>query len=171
MFGRVVTSTRGSTMNRVPFPTARRSIAPAGSSRTLFAVSTLRDMRPGPTSCSTATTRFSASTNTKSSGYRMPIVCTWVDGVIQSPSSEPRARVPSKPFIRAQWVLATRRRGTNSVPVAPSWSVRVSGSTRRSLSKKDSDEVLYPENGRPPDHDEEGGEDEERQREEHLDRE
>src|SRR5438034_8426248 len=72
--------------------------------------------------------------------------------------------------MRAQCVLATRRRGTRRVPRAPSWSARVGGSGRRSLSKKDRDEVLYAKNGRPADHDEERWEDEEGEGKEHLDR-
>src|SRR5262249_1103701 len=65
---------------------------------------------------------------------------------------------------------ATRSRGTLRIPFAASRSARADACRRGALSKENGYEILYPEDCRSSDHDEQRRQDEECQREEHLDR-
>src|SRR5262245_45037758 len=96
----------------------------------------------------------------------MPNMCTWRHGRIQRPSPAGSVRVPSKPRSRVQCVLAERSRSASTWPLVSSRTRYIEVASAVHLAEELGE--LDPRGTN--DDQEQGGQQEEAQREQHLDR-
>src|SRR5437667_11286300 len=104
----------------------------------------------------------------------MPNMWIWRQGRSQRPWPGSRRLVPRRPRSRAQCVCARRSRSASTAPPlatrARCTAPLIGARTARSVVHDQVDQILETQHGGPADHDEERRQDEEGEREEHLDR-